>query len=158
MNTQNKGVLGLDLGNTIVSTTPHGKIAFDDAIRVINRIIREVLSPQQVFIVSRVNQEQYIRAKAWIEEERLLEQTGILPENIHWCAERSDKANICKTLGITYFIDDRPEVVSHMLGIVPKRILFQANEEDILKFKDSLDGVIYTRTWKEIERIFFPLN
>jgi hypothetical protein len=159
MNTPNeKIILGLDLGNTIVSTTPCGKVAFDDAIRVISCLVKNVLAPQRVFIVSRVNEEQYKRAKAWIEEERFLEQTGILPENVHWCAERSDKAEICKKLGITHFIDDRPEVVSHMLGIVPNRILFQANEEDTIRFKDYLDGVIYTNTWREIEKIFFPLG
>lgn len=153
--TTSKIILGLDLGNTIVATTPQGKVPFDDAIRVINRLVKD-LSPQEVYIVSRVNAEQHVRAEQWITDHRLLEQTGILRENIHWCAERSDKALICKKLGITHFVDDRPEVMSHMLGIVPCRILFGANEKDILHYKESLDGVIYTNTWLEIEELFFP--
>lgn len=159
MKTQtNRAMLGLDLGNTIVETTSDGKFPFDDAIRVIHRLVTEVFTSQRVFIVSRVNEEQYKRARAWIQKENLLERTGILEENIHWCAERNDKAPICEKLGITHFIDDRPEVLSYMSGIVPHRILFQASEDDILKFKDSLHEVTHVTSWREIEKIFFPTD
>lgn len=74
-------------------------------------------------------------------------------EHVHFCAERADKAPIAQRLELTHFIDDRPEVMAHLDGIVPHRILFQPNEEDFVTHQARLTGVYKTQTWREIERL-----
>lgn len=53
------------------------------------------------------------RTREWLERNRFAEVTGITPERWHFCKERADKGPLCRTLGITHFIDDRLENLAH---------------------------------------------
>lgn len=55
---------------------------------------------------------------------RFFERTGIPPDNLRFCIERSQKAGHCASLGITHFIDDRADVLDHLEGVVLHRYLF----------------------------------
>jgi len=44
--------------------------------------------------------------------------------NVRFCQERPQKAVHCRQLGITHFIDDREDVLAHLDGVVPFRLLF----------------------------------
>jgi hypothetical protein len=48
-------------------------------------------------------------------------------ENIHFCDEKWQKAIICEKLGINYFIDDRMDVLRHLipLSIIHQCFLFR---------------------------------
>ncbi len=144
-----KPKIGIDLGMTIVNTRDETRSAFPDALRVIKRLVEHYT----VFIVSRVNQEQMVRAKAWLQRMKFHDETGLPAENVFFCAERHEKAPICQRLGITAFVDDRPEVLSHMQGIVPLRILIGGDEEDVLKHQEKNLDVIRVETWGEIEKL-----
>jgi hypothetical protein len=145
-------VLGIDLGKTIVTIDGESqKVAFPDAIRVIRRLARERFEGR-VHIVSKVDEGQKKRALEWLDESGFYEETGVQRESVHFCAERREKAPICRTLGITHFIDDRPEVMSHMQDI-PHRFLFRSIEEDVKAYEDKLSGVIHVKSWIEIEKL-----
>ena len=107
---------------------------------------------ERSYIVSRVTPEQKIRAIAVLKEESFHELTGLPSENVEFCEHRHEKAPICKRLKITHFIDDRPEVMSHM-EFVPHRFLFRPIPEDVEQFKEKLKGVIIVQTWAEIEKL-----
>lgn len=145
------GALGIDLGSTIICTAVAPRVAFEDSFRVIKRLVDERFG-ENVFIVSKVNEEQQKRVEEFIKNERLCEQTGISRDKVFFCRERHEKAPICEKLGVTHFIDDRPEVLSHM-DSVQNRILFQGIEVDFEIFKPKLSGVIRVENWKEIERL-----
>lgn len=146
-----KEVLGIDLGKTIVTKFEGKTLVFPDAIRVVKRLVDERFRGN-VIIVSKVNPEQQRRAEKWIEETQFCKNTGILPRNIYFCPERQDKGPICLKNGVTHFIDDRPEVMSHM-EFVTNRILFQPVLEDVVTFEKKLVGVIQVQSWNEIERL-----
>lgn len=64
------------------------------------------------------------KSRLWLRHHRFFELTGIAPENLRFCLERPQKADHCRKLGITHFIDDRPDVLQCMNGVVEHRYLF----------------------------------
>lgn len=146
--------IGFDLGNTVLTAgLDRIKRPFPYAFDVLARCVREA---GHVSVISRVSPEQERRARIWIPEHRFCEQTGIAFEDIHFCAERCEKSGIAQRLGLTHFVDDRPEVLAHMDGIVPHRLLFQGDATDYEAHKSRLADVCRVDSWKEIEMILFP--
>lgn len=95
----------------------------------------------------------------WLRHTRFSEHTGI-PEN-----------RVCRTLngrdktphieqrttlryGTTVVVDDRLEVLSHFVGVVPYLFLFrpQLREVEQFKYTGALAYVRTVQTWEEIER------
>lgn len=148
-----KDTLGIDLGKTIVHRVNGIQVLLPDADRVIRRLVSEKFG-ERVHIISRVTPEQQVRAEAWLRSTRFLQSVGIATDHLHFCAERRDKAPICHRLGITHFIDDRPEVMSHM-PFIPHRFLFQANQEDVEKWQTNLSNTVRVESWIDIERHLF---
>lgn len=145
--------IGFDLGKTIYTRRDGVKVPFLGAYRVIKRIVDERFK-QQSSIISRVTPEQKIRNQEMLKEDGFHELTGLPRDQVYWCTERHEKAPIARELKLTHFIDDRPEVLSHM-EFVPHRFLFQPILEDIEPFKDRLQGVIILESWKEFEDHLF---
>ena len=143
--------LGIDLGDTIFTKENGVRFPFRGSYRVIKRLIEERFK-EKSFIVSRVTPEQKIRALAMLKEDGFHELTGLPPKNVEFCELRHEKAPICERLGITHFIDDRPEVMSHM-EFVPHRFLFRPIPEDVELFKNKLEGVTIVQSWAEIEKL-----
>ncbi len=141
-------VLGVDLGRTIVDPN---KNPYPDCFRLLKRLVNERFG-ENVYIVSKVNAEQKVRAIAWLLRHDFYAETDISPNHVEFCAERHEKAPICRRHGVTHMIDDRPEVMSH-LSFVPHRLLFQPIMEDVLLFKKDLTGVHILQSWQEIERL-----
>jgi hypothetical protein len=51
-------------------------------------------------------------------------RTGIPDANTRFCLRRPDKAIHCAELGITHFVDDKPDVHEALADLVPHRYLF----------------------------------
>ena len=145
--------LGIDLGGTIVDRLEDGSRpqipkAFENI-----RLLREKIFGDNVYIVSRIMKwEDKERLMGWLNNNNFFELTGVLTQNLNFCLLREEKAPICERLGITHFVDDRPEVLSYMTS-VPHRFLIRGIEEDYQRFKDQLKGVIRVNSWDEISRI-----
>lgn len=77
-----------------------------------------------VFIVSKCGESVENKTRGWLSSNEVYAKTGLQKNQVHFCRKRKDKAPICKNLGITHFIDDRVDVLSHMVGIVPNLFLF----------------------------------
>ena len=60
----------------------------------------------------------------WLEHHDFYQRSGIPASHVRFCLERPQKADHCRELGITHFIDDRSDVLQHLTGIVPWRYLF----------------------------------
>jgi len=146
--------IGIDLGNTIVEKLEGGRQAFPDALRIIARLVSERFGKNS-YIVSKVTPEQKIRAQKWLSESGFHLLTGIPENNVEFCAERHEKAGICRMLGITHFIDDRPSVLVHMHD-VPHRFLFQGNPADTEELRPHLGNIIEVNSWIEIESYLLP--
>ncbi len=115
------------------------------------RFLKESRFPK-MYVVSKINMDGVIEPKA----RQWLTQYGfddvVPPKCVHFCAERSEKALICKKLGITHFIDDRLEVLSYMVGIVPHLFLFRPWAEEDKPFQHLVtEGkVTVVRSWRQL--------
>ncbi|MFG6429894.1 hypothetical protein [Roseateles sp. LYH14W] len=78
----------------------------------------------RVWLVSKAGPRVQEKTRHWLRHHRFFERTGIPPDNLRFCLERSQKAGHCAALGITHFIDDRGDVLDHLDGVVPHRFLF----------------------------------
>lgn len=147
--------IGFDIGGTIFRRMEGHMFLDHGALRVMRRLIHERFDTKS-YIVSKVTPEQKVCVLKAMEREGLCEITGLPSEHIYFCPERADKAPICAALGITHFIDDRPEVLAYMKGIVPHRILIRGLHEEWKQFKSKLDGVIQVNDWADIEKHLLP--
>lgn len=106
-----------------------------------------------VFLVSKHDHFGPGRILEWLEHHDFYTRTGIPKEHLNFCTERAEKAAICERLGIQYFIDDRLEVLSHLVGIVPTLYLFRPSNEEVENFKEHLPQVTRVEEWNELVQL-----
>src|SRR5580658_8061533 len=82
----------------------------------------------RVWLVSKCGPDVQARTERWLAHQQFFEITGIDPSHVRFCLRRADKATHCSELGITHFVDDRPEVLAHLVGVVPHLFLFGPQE------------------------------
>jgi len=78
----------------------------------------------QVWLVSKAGPRVQDKTRHWLRHHAFFERTGIAPDGLRFCLERPQKAQHCRELAITHFIDDRLDVLMHLEGVVPSRFLF----------------------------------
>jgi len=105
----------------------------------------------QVWIVSKCGPRIQQRTLQWFEHHRFHERTGIDPANVRFCLKRPDKAVHCRELGITHFIDDRPDVLQPMIGAVPELLLFGPQRE-----RHVSASFRHVQDWPAVARALLP--
>jgi hypothetical protein len=146
--------IGIDLGNVMVRQ----RKPVEDAFRVVGRLVNERFGKQS-YIISRVNEEQEVRARAFVSSADFVSIAQIPVERVHYCRERREKGKICEELGVTVMIDDRTEVMLHLPDSVNHRFLFNPTEEDVLLLRGYPhieERVTIVRSWKEAESLLLP--
>ena len=98
-----------------------------------------------VWLVSKCGPRIEARSRAWLAHHRFFDRTGIARENLRFCKNRKDKAPICLSLGIDFFVDDRLDVLVAMSGVVEHRFLFGASASPDVTIEA-------TPTWDVAER------
>lgn len=148
-----KKIYGFDIGGTIIRPGYiKEKPPWPEAFRVIWRIVDE-LSPV-AYIVSRVTEEQKVRGQAWLKQFDVHAITGIPPENVRWCLECKDKAPIVAELGITHFVDDRPEVMKYLAPEVVK-IMIKPDPVHLWEHHKDITNYTVCSDWLDIEKFAF---
>lgn len=110
-------------------------------------ISRLIDAHAEVFLVSKCGEKVQERTLQWLNYHGFFNQTGVDPENAHFCKQRHEKAGICEKLGLTHFADDRLEVLSYLLEIVPNLYLINGEDREIRRFGHVLDRVVQVATW-----------
>jgi len=98
----------------------------------------------RVWLVSKCGPSVQAKSRAWLLHHRFFERTGIAPGNLRFCLKRPQKADHCRELGITHFIDDRTDVLQHLDGIVPHRYLFGPQSKPV-----AVAGLVLLPEWKD---------
>jgi hypothetical protein len=158
---ETKKALGVDIGNVIINNRLN-----DPEINKVDEAFYAAFPPSEgVFdaletLNSYFDGEVYLLSKCteWAQEQILLwlkahdfyAKTGIKQENVYFVRQRHEKDGVCRKLGITYFIDDRLEVLSHMIESTPNLILFQPDKDEINKFEEFLGKVTVASSWAEV--------
>ena len=130
--------LGIDVGRVLIggvaADTPDTSFiggSLEDALRtppfegmfdVVPRLVDKFGG--HVWIISKCGPRVQEKTRAWLRHHQFFERTGLDPGHLRFCLQRPQKALHCRELGITHFIDDRPDVLKAMIGVVPHLFLF----------------------------------
>jgi len=106
----------------------------------------------RIFLVSKCGKEIQKKSLHWLEHHDFYSNVGMRPSDVHFCRERHEKAEICRTLGITHFVDDRLEVLSYLVQLpkIEKLYLFRPRSEEVLAFKRFLTKVTLVNSWQHL--------
>lgn len=153
--------LGVDIGNVIINhrlSDPNDKTLHEERYSTIpstegvsealNKL--NVLFSGNVYLISKCTEWAENKILAWLDDNGFYPKTGINSKNIFFVRERHEKDAICRKLGITYFVDDRLEVVSHMIESTPNLFLYQPDKDEVNEFQEFLSKVTVVNSWKEI--------
>ncbi|OHA26278.1 MAG: hypothetical protein A3C06_02445 [Candidatus Taylorbacteria bacterium RIFCSPHIGHO2_02_FULL_46_13] len=161
-----KEALGVDIGNVIINhrlTDNNDKTLYEErystilATEGVYESLKELNDKKfhgNIFLISKCTPWAQEKILAWLKDNDFYAKTGLKPENIFFCRERHEKDKICKENNVTYFIDDRLEVLSHMVTTVPHLFLYQPDQAEINEYRQFLSQVAVVETWKEaVEKI-----
>jgi hypothetical protein len=152
--------LGVDIGRVIIDGSSHpdgGDTVFFTGGR--DQLVRtpampgvfEILPPLvdrfggRVWLISKCGERTERRTLTWLAHHDFEARTGIPTDHIRFCRQRADKAIHCADLGITHFVDDRPDVLVALDGVVEHRFLFGPQEVP------PPPGVVATLTWRDAD-------
>lgn len=154
--------LGVDIGNVIINhrlTDKNDETLHEERYSTIPSVENACESLKklndekfhgEIFLISKCTPWAQEKILAWLKDNDFYAKTGIKPENVFFCRERHEKEKICRTNNINYFIDDRLEVLSHLVGKIPHLFLFQPNQAEIDEYRQFLDKVIRVESWSEL--------
>ena len=160
--------LGVDLGNVIIDhvvfgTTPEF-FQFGDystippvsrvfgALRYLNR----KRFHGDIFVVYTASDVAEKKILYWLESHSFFERTGISPDRVRRTQNGRNKSSVCESYRATHFIDDRLEVLSHLVGKVKNLYLFRPQQKEIEPYQDFLIQVRLVTSWDEIVQVLLP--
>lgn len=126
--------IGIDIGGVIIQPArASGDTSFfssgyldtpvvDGAFAAIAELNTHIF-PNNVFLVSKAKSGTAQKTREWLAHKSFYQSTGIMPDKLFFCDKREGKVPIAKRLGLSIFIDDRVDVLGHLVHI-PHRILF----------------------------------
>jgi hypothetical protein len=108
-----------------------------------------LFSTRFVYLVSKCGENVERKTLEWLKHHDFYELTEVPASNVRFCRQRKDKAAICEELGVSYFVDDRLEVLSYLTS-VSNLFLFNPEPKEKARFAQYLDGVTEVHTWAEL--------
>ena len=161
-NVNKSEAFGVDIGGVLIDrvneddeTQTQGPSSYADAAQVegafgaVARLAQRRFR-DRIWLVSRCDKPRELVLIKWLERHDFFGSTGIPSNQVLFCRERHEKAAICRKLGLTHFIDDRLEVLSHLVGMVPHLYLFQSRASDVDRFPQVLPHVRPISRWSEL--------
>ncbi|WP_405061573.1 hypothetical protein OG474_07965 [Kribbella sp. NBC_01505] len=128
---------GIDIGRVIINgTTGPGDTSFfagdtaamlrtpavPEAFETIARLVPRFTD---TWLVSKCGPRIQARSLAWLHHHDFFSRTGIPTDHVRFCLRRPEKALHCSDLGLTHFVDDKPDVIAAITPVVPHRYLFR---------------------------------
>jgi hypothetical protein len=155
--------LGVDIGRVIIGTAAlggHGDTTFlsggDEAAMAtpaaagafdaLARLTEEL--DGQVWLVSKCGARIEARTRAWLRHHRFHDRTGIPPSHLRFCKKRHEKRAHAEALGLGFFVDDRSDVLRHLVGVVPRLYLFGHQKPRAARLADAVPVL----DWASAER------
>lgn len=156
--------LGIDIGNVITfsandSPRAEGYLftkALPNALEVIAELVARRFK-DEVYLVSKCGFRMQARTRQWLRAQDFYAKTGVAPDNVWFCLQRREKANIAEVLGLTHFIDDRLEILSY-LTTVPNRILFRPKQKEVDRWNEELPFVDRVERWSDVRALWLTAH
>jgi len=136
--------LGIDIGRVLMCpTTDDGRpdtsfLSASDSAALATpaaphafEVIAELvpLFRNRVWLVSKAGPRIEGMTRRWLAHHRFFERCALPASHVRFCRRREDKRVHAVELGITHFIDDRRDVLQHLVGVVPALYLFGVQTE-----------------------------
>jgi hypothetical protein len=159
--------LGIDLGNVIIDhlgfgTTPEFFQTGDyNTIPPVPGVM-EALGKLQtrfngnIFVVYKATDVADEKILSWMKANDFYNRTGVLPSNVHRTQFGRDKSSLCVKYKATHFVDDRLEVLGHLVGKVKHLYLFRPQEQEVSEFRQTLPHVQQFMSWDELLTVLLP--
>src|SRR5262245_52711875 len=152
-------ILGIDIGGVIIdrvheerdatgrgyADAPPVEGAFEAIARLAAGRFRD-----RVWLVSRCDAPDEPQIREWLSAHDFFGTTGIAPDRVRFCRERHEKTPICQALGVTHFVDDRLEVLGHMIGTVPILYHLRSRAADHDRFPELSQHVRAVTGWNDV--------
>jgi hypothetical protein len=161
--------LGVDLGNVIIdhlgfgTTNEFVQTGDYNIIPPVPGVMEALAGLNQasfngnIFVVYKATDVAEEKILAWMKHHNFYERTGVPSSRIHRTQFRRDKSSLCEKHRATHFIDDRLEVLGHLVGKVRHLYLFRPQREEVLKFKQTLRHIQQVvMSWDEILKALLP--
>jgi hypothetical protein len=154
--------LGIDIGRVIISGDSHphgGDTAFFEGDEATMLATPEMpgafdgiaalvpLFGGRVWLVSKCGPTVQARTLRWLAHHDFYGRTGVAPSHVRFCRARADKRLQCAELGLTHFVDDRPDVHAAIHDIVEHQYLFGPQSVP------APDYTIPVDTWHALRRL-----
>ena len=124
------------------------------AFEAVRRLVAERFG-ERVFLISKCHKPAQHKTLHWLEHHRFYDRTGVHREHVYFCLERSEKADICKELGITHFVDDRMDVLKN-LPVTMGLYWFRPHFREVRRYAQFLHRVRRVNSWLEVLGEFLP--
>lgn len=150
--------IGIDLGGVVISELltkadrERQGISFfevppaEGAFKAVASLVADP-RVETVSVISKCKDDTELRL--WLDIHGFYDETGVNPANLSFCRRHEEKAAIARRLGMTDFVDNRIEVLAHMLPVVPRLYLF-SERRSLLTFDGAVSVVGWTETLKMI--------
>ena len=141
--------LGLDFGNVIGSQDLRHHIPclpIPGAFWGIRQLVKSEMF-EEIYIISYCPRQLQSFARAWFLTTFFWWITGMKPANLIFCEHYWQKGEICRELGITDFVDDRPIVLTYLVT-VPAVYAFHPAPETLYQCCRPLAAV--TNQWSSL--------
>lgn len=136
--------IGIDIGNVIIGGGGEDTFFTDDYLNTpmvegaFDSIVELRRNQHELHVISKCGPKVELKSLVWLGAYGFI-PTPIFERRLHFVRRRELKAPMAQALELDIFIDDRQDVLDHMVGIVPHLILFtsweQANAELELAFE-----------------------
>ncbi|MGD8569817.1 MAG: hypothetical protein PVJ39_17150 [Gammaproteobacteria bacterium] len=151
--------LGIDIGRVII--TPGDDSAdtsflrgsvqdaldtppYPGAVETIARLVSRFEG--RVWLVSKAGPRTQEKTRLWLEYHQFYQRSGVGREQVRFCRQRHEKADHCRELQITHFIDDRIQVLKHLRYLVPNLYLFGDQNSGFM----YPEWVVPTLNWPQV--------
>lgn len=161
--------LGVDLGNVIIDHLGFGttkefvQTGDYNIIPPVPGVMEALARLNQasfngnIFVVYKATDVAEEKILSWMKHHNFYERTGVPSSHVHRTQFSRDKSSLCvKQHRATHFIDDRLEVLSHLVGRVRHLYLFRPQSDEISGFKETLPHVQQVQSWDEILKALLP--
>ena len=157
--------LGVDLGNVIIDhvgfgTTPeffqtgdYNTIPPVDGVFEALHCLNQERFNGNIFVVYNASDVADQKITSWLLAYDFFNRTGVLPDRVMRTQNGRNKWTLCELYGATHFVDDRLEVLGHLVGKIDNLFLFRSQQKEVDRYRSFLDYVRQVNTWNEFVRI-----
>ncbi|MBK6734115.1 MAG: hypothetical protein IPG61_08495 [bacterium] len=155
--------MGIDFGGVIATScvdSSHARtgvahssrplIARDGVYEALHDVVAAYAG--NVWIVSKAGPGMQAKTLSWLEAEAFFARTRMSANQVRFCPRREDKAQICRDLGITHFVDDRIHIMQILRDVVPHLYLFG----DPGGAKQCPPWATFVQNWQQVAELLIP--